>query len=41
MLPVPAAIWLGRRREIGRLRARMDAGARRPTELLAALSEDD
>lgn len=38
MLPFLAAIWLGRRREIRRLRARMDAGARRHAELVAALS---
>jgi polyisoprenyl-teichoic acid--peptidoglycan teichoic acid transferase len=41
MLPFLAAVWLGRRREIRRLRARMDAGARRQTELLAALGEND
>jgi LCP family protein required for cell wall assembly len=37
MLPFLAVIWLSRRREIKRLRARMDAGARRHAELLAAL----
>jgi hypothetical protein len=37
MLPFLAAIWLGRRREIRRLRARLDAGARRQAELRAAL----
>jgi len=38
MLPFLAIIWLGRRREIRRLRARMDAGARRHAELVAAVS---
>jgi hypothetical protein len=37
MLPFLAAIWLSRRREIRRLRARMDAGARRQAELAAAI----
>jgi hypothetical protein len=40
MLPFLAIIWLGRRREIRRLRARMDAGARRHAELLASVSSD-
>jgi LCP family protein required for cell wall assembly len=38
MLPFLAVIWLSRRREIRRLRKRLDAGARRQAELLAALS---
>jgi hypothetical protein len=37
MLPFLAFIWLGRRREIRRLRVRLDAGARRQAELFAAL----
>ena len=37
MLPFLAAIWLSRRREIRRLRVRLDAGAQRQAELLAAL----
>jgi hypothetical protein len=37
MLPFLAFIWLSRRREIRRLRVRLDAGARRQAELLAAL----
>lgn len=37
MLPFLAFIWLSRRREIRRLRARMDAGARRHADLVAAL----
>jgi LCP family protein required for cell wall assembly len=38
MLPFLAIIWLTRRREIRRLRKRMDEGARQHAELLAALS---
>ena len=37
MLPFLAFIWLSRRREIRRLRARMDTGARRHADLVAAL----
>jgi hypothetical protein len=37
MLPFLVFIWLGRRREIRRLRARMDAGARRHADLVDAL----
>jgi len=40
MLPFLAVIWLGRRREIRRLKRRMDAGARRHAELLATLSAE-
>ncbi len=38
MLPFLAFIWLSRRREIRRLKARMDAGAQRHAELLTALA---
>jgi LCP family protein required for cell wall assembly len=40
MLPFLAGIWLSRRRQIRRLRARMDSGARRQAELLAALGAE-
>ncbi len=38
MLPFLVVIWLSRRRELRRLRKRLDAGAHRQAELLASLS---
>jgi polyisoprenyl-teichoic acid--peptidoglycan teichoic acid transferase len=38
LLPFLVVVWVKRRREIRRIRARLDAGARRQAELLAALA---
>ena len=37
LLPILVVVWVKRRREIRRIRARLDAGTRRQAEMLAAL----